>query len=1354
MKKQSRNILLQILITTLVLCLTTDVYSQIPRIYTIQRGLTTSEINDISVDKRGIVWISGPRCLETFDGNDFHPVSFYDEEKGEYISSSFNSVDDIGNNNYLVHTNKGLYVYHLNDGWFQRIICDDNENPDLGYPSAYSMPYVKPNQRVIITSGWGLFIFDSEKLEIDRKESERLHNILRESYFHHAYLDSHKNLWLNYHDYEVKLFSTEKSKFIKYKITTEAKNILASSSIESITEIDGNIYIGISNHILKYDYRTNIISVIVSDIGSPINVLCPTNDGKILVGTDSKGLFVMSKDGQTSPYLTMNASLNLDYAKVKSIEILDDGTLVIGVYQKGLIVIPPAMKDFTYHAISPDNDGINASCISAMTKGWIATDGCGMFKTSGIENQSSRVTEGLNSTLVQTVITDKHGTVWVGSYGGGVQQYADGKFITPDWLSSFKNTPVMSLAYDPVNDVIYIGTNGMGVMVANIKAQKCMNLASSDITNTWISTLHYDSQESTLWIGTPEDLFFVNTKNKKGGKMGYKGIQWTEINSIKTDIAHVFVGTSMGLVIADKNDPIHDEPLHMLRDERVMALEMSKSDLWVATSGSIVRIDDIVAEGTKKNAQSNSSSGNGNEPKFTIYKSFGGVFIGEFHRNSSMKTSKGRILFGADNGIISFLPEKIRQNQKLNKDLIFTSITIGDRKPTISVPDYIELEANENAINVTFCVPNLALPQRIQYEYMVEGIDNTWRTCQGSAQAHYSGLRAGKYTLKVRAYDETDKENYIETSLKIKVAPHWYASIWAWIAYLLIIGILTYNLVRAYKLRQRQQLVIRQVRQEERLKEARLKLFTSIAHELRSPLTMIVSPLKQIMSTDNDKSRQYHYNIMMRNSQRLLNIVKQITDIRQIDSGKLHLMFREVNFINYANNIYDNYAAYAAMKKISFIVEHSVENLHVWIDPVHFEKIISNLLSNAFKFTPEDGTIIVRTNVVGNKMELRFYNTGFNGEGTELEQLFERFYQGSNSDGQNGSGIGLSLVDELTRMHHGDISVHKVEPDGIEFLLHFPIGNEHLAASEMVIEKEEEETPQLVKNEDLKIELTEITLPPTDGKPDPNKRYTLLVVDDDKDLCQYVADQLAEQYNVITANSGNSAWQQVLSVRPDVVVTDIRMPDGDGLELCQRIKSNPETDNIPTIILTSENDDEVHLKSLALKADHFISKPFNLLMLQGAISQVLYVREIILQRTVRKDVASGDYTRVTLTSADSKLFERIQKSIQDHLDDSEYGVEEMASEVGISRVHLNRKMKEHYGVSPNTFIKTYRLKQAAYLLVHTSSVNISEVAYTVGFSTAAYFSTSFRAHFGMTPKEFVAHYSDNLADETLQKLLV
>lgn len=1346
MKITIQKIVMPLITAVLFLCLPADVYSQVPRIYTIQGGLSTSEINDITVDHRGIVWISGPRCLETFDGNEFHPVSFYDEEKGDYIGSSFNSVDDIGGGKYLIHTNNGLYAYDLPSGKYTRIICDENENTEQGYPSDYSMPYIKPNQYVVITSGWGLFIFDAEKLTIDDKESKRLHDALRESYFHCAYLDSRGNLWADYHDYEVRLFDMHKSKFIKYNITPEAKAILAKGPIESITESDGIIYIGIGHQILRYDYRTNIISVIVSNIGSPVNVLRPSKDGKILVGTDSKGLYVMNKNGEVSPYTTVRSNLNLDYAKVKSIEILDDGTLVIGVLQKGLIVIPPAMKDFAYHAISPNNDGINASCISAMSRGWIATDGCGMFKTSGTDYEINRITEGLNSTLMQTVITDKHGTVWVGSYGGGVQQYADGKFVTPDWLSSLKNSPIMSLAYDDKRDIIYIGTNGTGIMVANIAEHKCERLASNAVRNTWISTLYYDTQASTLWVGTPEDIFFLNTKTKKGGPMGYKGIQWTEINCIKTDRTHVYIGTSMGLVITDKTDPVNATTSHILKDERVMALELSKNDLWVATSGSIIRIDNIVSADAKK-----SLNDKDDEPKCTVYKSFGGVFIGEFHRNSSMKTSTGRILFGADNGIISFSPDKIRQNQKLNKELIFTSITIGNRKSTVSVPDYVKLEANENAIIATFCVPNLALPQRIQYEYMLEGIDNTWRKCQGSPQAHYSGLRAGKYTLKVRAYDETDKENYVETSLKIKVAPHWYVSIWAWMAYLLIIGILVYNLVRAYHLRQRQQLVIRQVRQEERLKEARLNLFTSIAHELRSPLTMIVSPLKQVMSSDSDKSRQNLYNVMMRNSQRLLNIVKQITDIRQIDSGMLHLTFHEVNFIKYANDIYDNYAAFATIKKISFLVEHNVENLHVWIDPTHFEKIITNLLSNAFKFTPEDGRIIVRTNVVDDKMELRFYNTGFNSDEADLEHFFDRFFQGSNSDGKNGSGIGLSLVDELTRMHHGDISVHKVEPDGIEFLLHFPLGHDHLTKDEMVIDSEE--TPELVKNEDLKIELEELPQPQTDGKPDPTKRYTLLMVDDDKDLCQYVADQLAEKYNVITANSGNSAWQQVLTTRPDVVVTDVRMPDGDGMELCQRIKSNPETDNTPIIMLTSESDDEVQLKSLSLRVDHFMSKPFNLLMLQGAISQALHVRENMLQRTVRKDVASGDYTRVTLTSADSKLFERINKSIQDHLDDSEYGVEEMATEVGISRVHLNRKMKEHYGVSPNTFIKTYRLKQAAYLLVHTSSVNISEVAYTVGFSTAAYFSTSFRAHFGMTPKEFVAQYSDKLDDETLQKLL-
>lgn len=491
---------------------------------------------------------------------------------------------------------------------------------------------------------------------------------------------------------------------------------------------------------------------------------------------------------------------------------------------------------------------------------------------------------------------------------------------------------------------------------------------------------------------------------------------------------------------------------------------------------------------------------------------------------------------------------------------------------------------------------------------------------------------------------------------------------------------------------------------------------------------------------------------MMRNCDRLLNLVKQVTDIRQIDSGKLVLQFKEVDFVDYSNNIYNSFAAYATLKQISFIVEHETERVSLWLDPINFEKILTNLLSNAFKFTPNGGKIIVRSRTVDNMIELRFYNSGVTMSDEDISHIFDRFYQASNAKGLHGSGIGLSLVAELTSLHHGDVSSHSVEPDGIEFVLHFPLGKSHLREDEIVpIDENEENVINQDENVNVNESYDESIDEPNEGG-ESKKKYTLLIVDDDKELCQYVADQLKDEYNIILAHGGHAAWNQVLTTRPDVIVTDIRMPDGDGLELCQRIKSNPETDNIPIIMLTSENGDAVKIRSLKLQVDHFLNKPFNLLMLRGAISQAIHVRENLLKRMTRKDVGMGDYTSVTITSADSKLFTRINESISKHLDDSEFGVEQMAEEIGISRVHLNRKMKERYGVSPNNFIKAYRLKQAAYLLVN-NNVNISEVAYSVGFSTAAYFSSSFRSYFGMTPKDFVAQYSDNLDDETLKKLL-
>ncbi|MDE5739466.1 MAG: response regulator [Bacteroidaceae bacterium] len=358
--------------------------------------------------------------------------------------------------------------------------------------------------------------------------------------------------------------------------------------------------------------------------------------------------------------------------------------------------------------------------------------------------------------------------------------------------------------------------------------------------------------------------------------------------------------------------------------------------------------------------------------------------------------------------------------------------------------------------------------------------------------------------------------------------------------------------------------------------------------------------------------------------------------------------------------------------------------------------------------------------MAGNEVELTFYNSGSHFNDEDLAHLWERFYQGSAGTDATGSGIGLNLVYELVKMHHGNIKLENIDGNeekeqGVMFTLHFPYYNTPKPAIES------------------------------------NSKDTLLLVDDDTELVSYMSSQLEKDYNIIKAFSGENAWKQVLSQRPSAVVTDYRMPNGNGMELCQRIKGNPDTDNIPVILLTGEGDETLQLHSLNVQVDHYLEKPVNIVMLRSALQQVLRVRENIRNKARRSKVVD-EMPKPTMENADDKLFSRVNDIIKKHLDDSEFSVQQLSEEVGISRVHLNRKMKERYGISPNIFIKSFRLKQAAYLLTN-NRVNISEVAYKVGFSSHSYFTTSFHEYFGMSPKEFVAFYSAEENAEALQKLL-
>lgn len=1341
--------------------------SQVSRLYTTQSGLSSSAIYNVHFDSKGMAWVTGIATFEMFDGIKFSNILKQHKDLARAIVVD---VFEYKNDKYWLITSNGLQLYDHRTNSLKHIKLIDGES-DSGIPLNRMINYPKDGYVIISTSGYGLYVFDMTRQRVDSKLTGRITKHIKDRLFREIFIDNDGYLWGS--SFVNNLLCFDLKHMIKREIamTPEAKMVLNNNNINQYVQLrhSHDILIATNAGVLVYDHKQQRIRTlkVKNDLVMPVASIIETRDGKVIVGTDSRGIWQINKDESMVPYSIADAYVDLSYAKVRSIAEDSEGNLLVGIYQKGVLVVPNSEGNFVYHAISPTSKRFNSSCITSIAVDkhgnyWIGADGCGIFRIKKFEDSGnqglmdSRVNVGLRSLLIQSIIIDKEGKVWTGSFGGGVQCLQSNMFVTPDWMQVLKDQFVMHMAYDKKHNILYVGTNGRGIFMVNLTKKIITNLAYAGNFNAWINSMYCDDS-GKLWFGTTSGTYMFNSETNMLIEVRYEQSVSQSTQCFAINGNSVLIGTNAGLLEYDIRTA---KSTNILQDESVMSIETTESDIWIATSRGIIRID--------KKTQTPHT-----------YTSFGGYFIGEFHKGACYQSSSGNIFFGADNGIISFNSKHFKQSKRLNSNLILTSLKVNgydefyDENKDNNVLDSdlfaateINTPSNRNTLAFTFCVPNFSSPYRIIYKYKLEGYDNDWHTASLSHEAYYSSLPPGSYTFRIQAYYENNEKDVLEKCIAINIAYPWYESWWAWIVYIFLITLILIYIYFTYRDKMSQKQLLEKAHQNESIKEAKLRMFTSITHELRSPLTMIVSPLRQLITDKYDYSgkekvnviseedKQSLYKVMKLNCDRLLNIVKQVTDIRKIDSGQFHMHFSEVDFYEYSDNIFKSFLGYAVTKHISFVIEHTNHNVQIWLDTVHFEKILTNLLSNAFKFTPNDGRVRVRTRCILKNakdwFEVRVYNSGSHIDPKDIPYVFERFYQDKHSIEENmGSGIGLNLVTEIVSLHHGTIEVHNVDPDGVEFVMQFPLGSSHLSEDELLAD---EDKPNIMAEELLFVEVEGTPESEDETESSETKKKTLLVVDDDKNLCQYIKAQLMHTYNIMVAYSGNTAWQQILTQRPDAIVTDIRMPDGDGIELCKRIKTNPDTNNLPIIMLTSEDSDRTKIFSLNLDVDHFLSKPFNLFMLQGAIAHGIRVRERIMSR-VRRTEVGFDYNATTINScSEEKLFSNIIKALKAHIDDSQFGVNELASEVGVSRTHLNRKLKERYGMSPNNFIRSYRLKQAAYLLVN-NNVSVSDVAYRMGFSSHPYFSNVFHDYFGMSPKEFIAYYADNANDETLQKLL-
>ena len=1335
------------------------------RLYTTEYGLPNSKVNHIYQDDRGFVWISTENGLARFDGRDFLTFRYSGEKEDALASDLVLSVLEDSRGTLWTGTSMGLQIFDPDSRSFRLVDLHDPESP-ASTQHISSIMEVKTgfstSELWVATSQHGIYIIDPETHSLKSERRDLLNRSLPSPFVYTIFQDSRGWVWLAGETGGLSV--VDGASMQSQGITLDPQSQIRAFSEDPST---GNILVATMSGLFIYNASTRFLAP-SRDPGAKDCQACSllysktlqrAGERMFLVGTESDGLYVydMLSDHMRRADI---ASVSQDISRWKVHCLVEDnqGNIWVGAFQTGLLVIPRSMFGFEFTRV---DYGSVSSIVRDPGDGslWIGADGGGLLRIAqdGTRRTFNSAGSALTNDSVMSLCFDKHGTLWIATYLDGIFTYTPSRgfrrFADSDALGS---SNIACLAYYPDDDLLYAGTYGAGMSIISVPSEKVIERISEDI-NKWVSALYID-RSGIVWLGTYNGPMCYN--HALGKLITYNvGDAATKARVYcfhEASDGSIWIGTGEGITACDRNRgtvTVYSEADGLSSNVVEAIQEAVDGTLWISTSYGLNRLDPATGA-------------------FANYYSYDGLQGNEFSLGASFKDADGRLFFGGTGGITSFYPQVVNQKTHPVPPLYFTRLTVLNEEVDydasrennildgqITEATSITLPYKSNSLTLEFATLEFTNPRRIRYSCKMERYDKDWHNLPTLANAvPYSNLPYGRYTFRVKAYFDGAPEEFSSASIAIRILAPWYLSGGAIVFY--VIAFLGMLLLLRYFLHRRREHKLEKEASE--IKELKLKMFTNISHEIRTPLTLLMSPLKQMREAETDPHRKDLYNLMYRNSLRILRLVNQIMDMRKVDEGKMQLHFLETDIVYFIRDIMQSFDNMAVTRCINLTLNPASEVINLWIDQGNFDKIVFNLLSNAFKHTPDGGRISIDISgpqkntgelapEVARQVEISITNSGSHIEDPNLDKVFERFFQSDVLDAKMGSGVGLSLTRMLVELHHGVITATNTE-DGVCFTVLMPVGCAHLTEQEMSATSHHKDLyTKMPAAEALDRSTEDIAFTPKADSSDKmvKSRRNVVIVDDDSEIRDYLLAELGSQYNVKAFPGAQEAWADISAAQPDVVVTDLVMSGMDGLELCRRIRHNPVTNHIPVIILTSSADETSHLESIASGADRFLSKPLSVELLRSSIAQVIASRD-----TMRGKFSGGsryDYDQVKVASGSMGLGERVMDVVKRNLDNPEFGVEDLSREVGMSRVHMNRKLKEALGISPSSLIKSTRMKQAAYLLVH-EKVNISEVAYRVGFSTPSYFSNSFRSYFGLSPKEFVAKYSDVTDREALDKL--
>lgn len=1291
------------------------------RHYNIENGVSSNNISTLFQDQKGYIWIGTENGLNRFDGNQFTLYQKNNPLYSNFHANSINTICETTDKELWLGTDNGVFIYNQVKDTFTPFVKQTSDKTSITSWITHIIQD-KAGNIWIATHKQGIFLFNTQTDKLTQFEIPQNDNIVTR-----ILNDEQNNIWLS-GPYQLCKLNKVNNTFETYAIEEKTESIYSMALWE---DSSNHIWIGTwDKGLWKLDPRTKQVEkYLTGEKGkgilhihsileySPELLLIGSDDGLTIFNPVTHESFLYDNYGDSEKSL----SDKFIYPILKDRE----GGVWIGTYYNGISYLPPYCGQFNGYSESSDIPYFNSRIISRFCEDengniWIASDDSGLscFNPSTMQFIDFNGREKLNKhNLHALCIVGKD--LWIGTYGDGIQvlNAQTGKIKNYNTTNGLDENSIYSIFKDSQGQIWTGSMNG----ICQYDAQK-QRFTLIKYLEALVIEIAEDAK-GNFWIATQgKGLFrYSPQKNKEWEKYGLeKGFNSLTVNHLCINKDNeIWVATSEGLYLYNPlKDVFTYQPLRH-PNECINAILEGEDCLWLTTAKGLVKYTPATQE-------------------TQIFTKSDGLQSEAFIMASALKTRNGEFYIGSINGFNTFYPHQLKLNtQKPN--VVLTSLEIFNQKIETQkdgiLPEAIDhlkeihLSYKDNVITLNYAALSYCTPQKNQYAYMLEGFDKGWNYVGAQHSTTYTNLPAGTYTFRVKASNNDNIWNEEGTSIRIIVHPPFYLSLPFKIGYVLLfllaLGLLLRYVIRRSEKKHAKAIDELNSKKEIEIHEAKINFFTMIAHEIRTPVSLIIGPLEKIMqSTHIPINERQELEIIDRNSQRLLFLVNQLLDFRKVEQKEIRMKFTSQSIKELMQAVCERFSPTLQQNGVSFSVTYPDEHFHADVDKEALTKVLSNLLTNANKYTQSRIEVRFQEHPERQTFSIEVKDNGKGMNEEELKKIFKPFYQAS--ENKPGTGIGLSIVKGIVEAHHGQVNVTSQPGKGSSFIITLPRKQENL-----VTEEEENQATNPIP-EDIIPEQNDTAA--TSQKVLP----IMLIVDDNEDMLNFLSSHFQTSYTIVTAVDGVDALNKLKEQEVALIISDWMMPNMNGIDLCKAVRNNQLTSHIPFIMLTAKTDTEAKITSMNCGADAYIEKPFSLQYLEACIKNLLELRLQLRQKFSQMPTVS--INSIAANQNDKVFLEKMNHLIEENLNNEELSVDFLAEKLCISRSGLFVKIKGLANTTPNEMIQIIRLKKAASLLLE-NQYRINEVSYMVGFNNPSYFSKCFQKQFGMKPGEYIASHA-------------